>query len=787
MAEFASAILSFIVAGLASWRRIDQVVNSIKNAPRNVEHWQIAGDVLVKSLHLMEAKIKARQGNLTRPEQNLCKAIDKFSRDFMDDLQKLERTIPARRSGNKYWVQLKLKLQEDHQLLERLSRNIQIFQLSAFGLSLLDPPSSPVSGSGSSVRVTRVQQFFEGISNDNPEQLEEEEQPYLKKWREALYEVADVAAQREFPDPVAADTSPPATPDTANGNEASRRPSGVSATEIRYRFEAAISRSKRMYKAELPILAKKAHEEAVQYRGEMQSIDEHAIVSWLEMETSYVRIIKACIPHMGSYEALAWERLENLKKCLVEQSGLNINPEYCNEQEMVGILCAELRDQEGAIQFLRLSLGTYLSDHDENADKIKRISTLVCDQYESLGQWNELDAFKKVLFKTLLYDPTSEHDSLVNAIDWCHQHGFQATEIEGRLYIPEEYMINSTLLHTAAADVTIQPEVIHQLILQVYHATPDTNGDTPLLVAVQHSNNTVLRALLRITGLVHVRDAKGRTPLHRCDNEETLRLLLEEIKKPIHHLPFAELGFKLVQIDSTDAYGTTALHEACDKGNERMVMLLLHEGANVNLVSGLNETPLMITCAPNEYKGKGKLSRDRRRILELLVDRNADTTYKDERGKPAVTKYLKIRGYNEAEIEKMLSPDPRRRFTRNWGHVGNSESAVSVSGRPSSATMSITSSTSPVELMGDTPTRPHELDTGGRIPRFIPPHPSPGISAQHTLPRLQLAELEGSMSGATAVEVSCGTTNEVVEPSNEKFLMTGKIKSIRRKMRILGG
>jgi hypothetical protein len=140
MAELASAILSFIVAGLAAWRRIDQVVNSIKNASEDVEHWREMGGVLTESLFLMETSIRARQGNLTRPEQNLCKAIDKSTRDFMDDLQTLEGTIPTRRGGKKYWVPLKKKLQEDCQLQKRLIRNVQIFQTSAFGLSLYAIP-----------------------------------------------------------------------------------------------------------------------------------------------------------------------------------------------------------------------------------------------------------------------------------------------------------------------------------------------------------------------------------------------------------------------------------------------------------------------------------------------------------------------------------------------------------------------------------------------------------------------------------------------------------------------
>ncbi|KAF6522407.1 hypothetical protein HZS61_013935 [Fusarium oxysporum f. sp. conglutinans] len=695
MAELASAIQSFIASSLTSWHRIDTAVSSIKDAPRNGEHWRVVGSVLKESLSQMEERIRQRQNYMTAPEQNLCRAIDRFIRDFLNDLERLERTIPVKKGG-RYWVQLKLRLQDDRELLTRLSRNVQVFQVSASALSLLDPPTDNSRN--------RVHQFLEGISDDNPEQLDPDEVTDLHKWREALYEVADIAAQREFPDPSPHDH-------TSEQGDTPRRPSGVSPIELQYRFEAAVSRAKRMYDAKLPIMAKKAHDEAIKYGGEMQAIDPNAIsvTELVDMEMTYVRIIKACSPFVDSYEALAWERLQNLKSNLQKHTSHGNNVDFCTEQEKVGVLCAELRDREGAVEFLRMSLDAYLSNREEYEDRIPRISMLVCEQYECMGQWNNLDAFKKVIFDKLGYDPASEPNALANTIMWCRQHGYEASEIEGRPYIPEENFVESTPLHDAAADSTVEMEIVHQLIPIVYHARPDANGDTPLLVAVQHSNNLALQALLRISGSVHVWDSKGGTPLHRCDNDETLRLLLEEIKKPVHQSCPNEQGLQLVDIDSTDAYGETALHKACEKGNERMVGLLVAEGADVNLVSGSNETPLMITCVPSELKGKGRLSKERRRILEILVNRNADTKHKDDWGKPAVPKSLKARGYSEAEIDKMLSLDLTRRFTRRRVEERFSVSSGSSSERPSFATLSAISSSSPVELVGDIPSRPAEL------------------------------------------------------------------------------
>ncbi|RKK91584.1 hypothetical protein BFJ71_g10786 [Fusarium oxysporum] len=759
MAESASAVQSFIASSLTAWHRIDTAVSSIKDPPRNVEHWRVVGSVLKESLSQMEERIRQRQNYMTAPEQNLCRAIDRFIRDFLNDLERLERTIPVKKGG-RYWVQLKLRLQDDRELLTRLSRNVQVFQVSASALSL-----------------NRVHQFLEGISDDNPEQLDPDEVTDLHKWREALYEVADIAAQREFPDPSPHDH-------TSEQGETPRRPSGVSPIELQYRFEAAVSRAKRMYDAKLPLMAKKAHDEAIKYGGEMQAIDPNAIsvTELVDMEITYVRIIKACSPFVDSYEALAWERLQNLKSNLQKHTSHGNNVDFCTEQEKVGVLCAELRDREGAVEFLRMSLGAYLSNREEYEDRVPRISMLVCEQYECMGQWNNLDAFKKVIFDKLGYDPASEPNALANTIMWCRQHGYEASEIEGRPYIPEENFFESTPLHDAAADSTVEMEIVHQLIPIVYHARPDANGDTPLLVAVQHSNNLALQALLRISGSVHVWDSKGGTPLHRCDNDETLRLLLEEIKKPVHQSCPNEQGLQLVDIDSTDAYGETALHKACEKGNERMVGLLVAEGADVNLVSGSNETPLMITCVPSELKGKGRLSKERRRILEILVNRNADTKHKDDWGKPAVPKSLKARGYSEAQIDKMLSPDLTRRFTRRRVEERFSVSSGSSFERPSFATLSAISSSSPVELVGDIPSRPAEFPLTP-VSSCVPPS-GYELRSGGTWSELQLAELPGS-TPVVSVELDSRPV-EVVESPNQKFLKDGRMKSIRRKLKILG-
>jgi hypothetical protein len=72
---------------------------------------------------------------------------------------------------------------------------------------------------------------------------------------------------------------------------------------------------------------------------------------------------------------------------------------------------------------------------------------------------------------------------------------------------------------------------------------------------------------------------------------------------------------------------------------------------------------LIVTCVPNEYKSRGNLAKERYLILKMLVNHGADATGKDSLGKPAVPRSLKMRGYKDDQINRMLSPDQARKLT----------------------------------------------------------------------------------------------------------------------------
>ncbi|KAF4981997.1 hypothetical protein FDECE_17594 [Fusarium decemcellulare] len=680
MAEYASAVLSFVLFGLKAWRKIDNAIGAIKDAPHNSEHWKVVGGVLEESFSAMEKRIRGRGPDLTLPEQNLFKAIYTFTDDFRRDLDKLERQVPKEGSSSRFLEPLRLKLQEDRELLARVSRNVHIFQVSAIALSLLDPAPVPTN---------RVQRFLGGLQPNAPEPLQTGDQPHLLVWRDAIHNVADVAAQHDFPE-VPVDARSERSDEDRGGPPKIASPGDP--IEVRFRVEAAVSRAKRMYDAGLPIIAKKAQEEAIKYMGQLEAIDSRlfTVADFVDLEVRYIRILKACQPDKQGYEARAWERLQGLKSSVLEWSALGGNNVSCAEKEQIGVVCADLEDHEGAVEFLRLALKEYLLDPQAHPERIPRIAKSVCEQYEYLSQWDNLDAFRRILVTKMGQDPTSEPSTLTYTVRWCRDRGFDASEVDGHLNLSTEDKSLSTPLHVASADKKMNTDILHQLIRAVYYSRRDGNGDTPLLVAVEKSNNTVLAPLLRISGSIHVRDAKGRTPLHRCSNPETMRLLLEEVNKPAHS---EDPNFKLVDINSTDGYGKTALHCACEKGKVDLVETLVSQGADINAVSGTDQTPLMIVADSRTIQ-----SRDRKRIIEALVNGNPNREQKELWGELTIRKSLKKHRYTDSDIEKMLLPDPSRRFRAVSHLMRGSVSTNGSSERGSIAAGSMQSTSSPAEM-----------------------------------------------------------------------------------------
>ena len=86
---------------------------------------------------------------------------------------------------------------------------------------------------------------------------------------------------------------------------------------------------------------------------------------------------------------------------------------------------------------------------------------------------------------------------------------------------------------------------------------------------------------------------------------------------------------KILNVNVSDNFGRRPLHIACDFGNLNAIQTLVNHGAEIDLKTGLGETPLMhlLSCrwAPNHWE-----------TLHLLVEYGADVNSKDQFGHNAL-------------------------------------------------------------------------------------------------------------------------------------------------------
>ncbi|XP_014233513.2 ankyrin-3-like [Trichogramma pretiosum] len=119
----------------------------------------------------------------------------------------------------------------------------------------------------------------------------------------------------------------------------------------------------------------------------------------------------------------------------------------------------------------------------------------------------------------------------------------------------------------------------------------DYEGWTPLHEAIANDNINLVEILLRRGARPNIVDKQGSTPLHysckRDINNENMAKMIFQICDEKH---------QMVQVDAQDNEGRTPLHEAIDKGNIKLVEILLRRGARLNLADNKKITPLHAIC-----------------------------------------------------------------------------------------------------------------------------------------------------------------------------------------------
>ncbi|CAB0033535.1 unnamed protein product [Trichogramma brassicae] len=139
----------------------------------------------------------------------------------------------------------------------------------------------------------------------------------------------------------------------------------------------------------------------------------------------------------------------------------------------------------------------------------------------------------------------------------------------------------------------------------------DKRGQTPLHLAVSRGHRNLIEFLLKNRAFSIVANDYGLFPLHiicQSSSDDDLLELFFKINDEIQ---------QTVNIDIRSHFGSTALHMAVANRNKKMIIRLLHRGANPNITDDQRITPLMIACkADRDYYTLAKM------LLELKSDKH---------------------------------------------------------------------------------------------------------------------------------------------------------------------
>ncbi|GBM98995.1 Ankyrin-3 [Araneus ventricosus] len=188
------------------------------------------------------------------------------------------------------------------------------------------------------------------------------------------------------------------------------------------------------------------------------------------------------------------------------------------------------------------------------------------------------------------------------------------------------------------------------------------NGQTALHLSSNRGHRDTVRSLLRNKANIQIKDNSGKTALRVIIEKDMTNILIEEniavgltdcgIYNPLQ-LGCVKGDLKFVQycikegcdIEArTKLLNDTALHLAVMRGHAEVVKYLLDNGSNINAPTDNGATALAIAIEENK-----------RDILDILMDRNAEFTSEDER------KFMltAITRGNEDIVGYLLSKNPK--------------------------------------------------------------------------------------------------------------------------------
>ncbi|KAK7416881.1 hypothetical protein QQX98_004939 [Neonectria punicea] len=599
MAEPASAIIALIAVSVKTCKVLESAISAIKNAPAIVEHWTATVRLLQASLEQLGEILEKRRGSggsgPSTVETKHHEAIKRQIELFQRDLDRLQRKIPKAdllktplRSAipkfkAKAVLALKNELEKDDSLFARVNQHVLVLQLS---VSLLIAQSSSTTENNPGRVVFDINHKLPPKADDNQE---------LREWRQSACALATDAAVKGLLD----------TRDTAVGRPSiseatSRTLENATDQELLDCFENVQYLANRLYETGPPTMASPYQLKAIDYAKQLRDreLPLFDVNRSFFLEERYIGMLISSHDYDETSLEIASSRLEQLKSTIPQLSEVNRTATLCHQNLKLGELYGRLEQPELAVEYFRTALfnGYLKMDRVEFDTRICETFQLLCQQYQCLGEWERLEAVKRRVRKDFGRIPNFGHeDCFTRALQWCEAKGFEVTEINEQLcFDPLTNAKGNTPLHEAALDPKLDQDIPSRLMLPELYNIRNNDGDTALLTAVENSNEKIVKMLLTVPYLVHVRDEKGQTPLHRCQSRTILELLLSATNRRNSIAPAADSD--LVDVNSRDSYRMTALHWACKKGRVDLVETLIAYKADVNAVYIGGQTPLITAC-----------------------------------------------------------------------------------------------------------------------------------------------------------------------------------------------
>ncbi|KAF5003940.1 hypothetical protein FDECE_9529 [Fusarium decemcellulare] len=653
MAEPASAVIALIGTGFKAWNTFDALIKEVNNAPQNLSHWTMVVGLMKNLCVLMKTKLESlKNDSLTAAQKEYIGTIWEFIRCFDADLKQLTAGLPDAdrfQAGNRSFrrdaiLLFEQKLRADENVIRRIDRNIQLAQINASGLSLLEP--GPID------RVNEILDQLGRISSGLPSNDDN-----LEEWKKNLRALLTDTAARglpESPDPL--NTS---CDDSVSTGTPLTGPIAGSLKGLQSRFEAVQRWATRFCDADMPYLAMPFQLQAIELGEELEKQRPDyalSVTNQVDLTEKYVKIVIACKQQDQTAVDAAVKQLEDLSSTALSEDVPDTCPRLCNEQLKIGEMLVLLNKPVKAMELFCHALGGYIDlGRDEHHGQICKIYNRIVAEYQRNGLLVDLAVFRDTIAQELGLDFVSRRSVLVPVINWCSKHEFNVKEEEDLSSDQLRNECDNTPLHEAIACPDMTPEILSELLqLEQFYEIQDKNGDTPLLAAIGNSNDDVVDKLLKKAPyLVHVRDKNGQTPLHRCRRTTTLQLVLNAIQSASEFRDEPAQGSanrpmrKEVEIDSKGSYDQTALHLFCERGEHELVKMLVDHGADVNAESLGGKTPLMLALQLG-YKSKSLEA-----IILILVSHKAEINVKDKHGGNDVGKALRKRGYTTKMLLEM--------------------------------------------------------------------------------------------------------------------------------------